>query len=85
MYSYQVESEILALVIDVELRISALFALHIDVLLDAGRNIRGADLFFRAGFLWVLCAFLRMLRVLLGKDRRRWCEEQCDNYGRDKS
>ena len=68
VYSYQVESEVLPLVLNVKLRVTVFFAFGLDVFLDAGGNIRLADLFFLPAFFRMLCGFLWMLRMLCGRD-----------------
>ena len=45
MYFYQIEREILALVINVKFPVRALFAFRVDICLDAGRDIGRAYLF----------------------------------------
>src|SRR4029077_18174757 len=50
MHSDQIESQILILVFHMKLAVTALFGFRIDIFLDAGGNIRLADLFFCPAF-----------------------------------
>ena len=70
MYFYQIEREILALVIDVKFPVRALFAFRVDICLDAGRDIGRADLFCLRTLFWMLGGLLVMLRMFLGKNQR---------------
>ena len=72
---YQVQSQILPLVIDVEFSVRTFFSFGVDVIFNSSGDIRGADpLCFRALF-FVASAFRRMLRMFLATDRQGWCEE----------
>src|SRR4030095_287395 len=68
VHFYQVERQILSFICHMKFPIAALFALSIDVFLNASRNISSADLFFRGALLWMLRGFLRMFWMLLGTD-----------------
>src|SRR5713101_5924133 len=61
VYSYQIETKILASVFDVKLAVTALFALSINVFLDTSGNISRAHLFLGATSLRVFRAFLWVL------------------------
>src|SRR5205807_2334886 len=85
VHPYQIESKILPLVFNVKFPVAALFALRLDVRLDASGNIGGADLLCFGAFGWVFCTFFWMLRMFLGDDQRRWAEKQRNGYCNNKS
>src|SRR5215471_3398152 len=47
VHLYQIERQVLTFMLCMKLAVTAFFAFRIDILLDAGRNVRRANLFFR--------------------------------------
>src|SRR5438552_11245775 len=77
---YQVQSQILPLVINVEFSVRTFFSFGVDVIFDSSGDIRGADpLCFRALF-FVPSAFLRRLGWFWPTHRRARREESAKSH-----